>query len=158
MPKGPSKKKKRIGHVYGAAPVMDPAAAWDAVPRGWIHPSGKFVKTKEHWKTICSRLGERKANPAEVGERFAHRAYAEGWISLGHGGVFNAVGHRSTFEKATHPALETLRKLVTQSPHFALRIERQFGKIDPESGRHADFDVKEYDLDLFIKRGRLKKA
>lgn len=153
-----SKKKQRIGHVYqGQRPVVATASEEGEIPRGWIHPNGKFFSTNHHWDTISDHVGEGTSSDPETGERNAHIAYARGWISIGHGGVINAIGHKSTFESTSHPAVVMLRKLVAKIPHFSLRVEKQIGKLDPESGRHEDFDVQEYDLDYFIKRGRLRK-
>lgn len=155
------KKKSRgtrIGHVYHGSRMGKTTENLGDVPRGWIHPDGRFFKTKHHWNAISDQLGdgEQYDDPAE-GERNAHKAYSRGWISIGHGGALNAVGHKSTFDTDTHPAVETLRKLVSKVPHFTFRVEKQLGKLNSDSGRHEDFDVKEYDLDWFIRRGRLRK-
>lgn len=153
-----SKKKQRIGHIHQGARPAPVAADGEDVPRGWIHPGGKFISTNHHWDAISEHLGDSRTSDPEIGERNAHVAYSRGWISIGHGGVINAIGHENTFDTSEHPAVATLRKLVAKVPHFSLRVEKQIGKLDPETGRHEDFDVREYDLDYFIKRGRLRKT
>ncbi len=153
-----SKKKQRIGHGHPDALAARATGFDESVPRGWIHPTGKFFATNHHWEAITRMLHKKASKDPEKGERDAHLAYSLGWISIGHGGATNAIGHKSVFDGADHPAVEALRKLVAKIPHFSLRIEKQIGKRDPESGRHADFDVSEYDLDLFIRRGRLRKT
>jgi len=153
------KKAARIRHVYGRELAASEADGWEAIPRGWIRPDGKFFKTKQHWIKISGYLGHKGATrkDPEQGEKNAHAAYSLGWISIGHGGALNAVGHKSSFDLAKHPGVQTLRKLLSSVPQFSIRIERQMGKIDPETGMHEDFDVREYDLDLFIRHGRLRK-
>lgn len=155
---GRMKGKRRIGHLYVDQPrPAERREEWDSIPRGWISPEGKFFRTRFHWASIASRFKQPRAEDPEVGERSAHQAYAKGWISLGHAGVLNAIGHESVLKSANHPAVATLRRLVSKLPHFSLRVEKQLGGIDAETGRHEDFDVREYDLGFFVRRGKLRK-
>jgi hypothetical protein len=62
------------------------------------------------------------------------------------------------FDQPDHPAMRTLRKVVAGIPHFSLRIEKQLGALDPVTGKHEDFDVREYDLMFFLRRGRLRET
>jgi hypothetical protein len=151
------KKATRIGHVYHGARPVDSLDDMDSIPRGWINPNGKFIRTKHHWSAISAQVGKGMTSDPELGERNAHKAYALGWISLGHGGILNAVGHKNTFDSILHPAVVALRKILSKVPHFSFRIERQIGKVDLDKGRHEDFDVREYDLDPFIRSGKLRK-
>lgn len=131
---------------------------WSSIPRGWISPKGTFFRTREHWKTICRKVGPKDADPTEAGDASSHRAYSKGWISIGHGGALNVIAHKRTLESRAHPGVARLRRLLAHCPHFALRVEKQLGKLDPETGKHQDFEIREYDLDYFIKRGRLRKT
>jgi hypothetical protein len=139
----------------------------DHVPRGWINPLGKFFKTKEHWASINSHfrrpdtrsLGTEEApEEAASAERTAHLAYSHGWISVGHAGKLNAIGHLKTFEKINHPAVTMLRQLLANQPYLTIQVETQIGPFDPSRGLHEDFALKEYDLDILIKRGRLREG
>ncbi len=66
----------------------------------------------------------------------------------------NAIGHEKTFSSTQHPAVTTLRRLWAFSrPFDSCRI--QMGAFNPSLGVHENYDVKEFDLDRFIKRGRL---
>jgi len=153
-------KKRRIRHIYhheGANP------AWDKHPRGWITPDGRFLETKEHWKSITSQFkrpeidspGSLSAEDLAEGERIAQLAYNLGWLSLGHAGELNAIGHEKILKATLSPAKLTLQKLLSDTPDLKIHIELQIGRFDPSSGVHEDFDVREYDLDRFVKRGRL---
>ena len=86
-----SKKKARIGHVYQGARAPVVTGERSDVPRGWIHPSGKFFSTTHHWDAISDHLGDKGPRDPETGERNAHIAYSRGWISIGHGGVLAAL-------------------------------------------------------------------
>lgn len=157
--------KQRIRHLFPhnvAIPQTD-----ESIPRGWITPQGHFLKTKQHWASINShfrrpdtRSVAKEEAPEEVEEaqRNAHLAYSLGWISVGHAGKLNAVGHRRTFEALRHPAVSMLQKLLAEVPHLTIQIELQVGTYLPAKGVHEDFDVREYDLDVLIKRGRLRQA
>lgn len=149
------KKTSRIRHDTTGTLIVRPTE--EAPPRGWIHPNGKFFESVHHWQDISKYLKLSGADDPDQGERNAHVAYARGWISLGHGGAFNAIGHEKIFSSPDAPAIATLRKQVAKVPHFALRVEKQIGEIDLGSGRHEDFDVAEYDLEVFIRRGRLRR-
>ena len=104
--------------------------------------------------------GEKEEAPeeAEAAERNAHLAYGLGWISVGHAGKLNAIGHQNTFDARHHPAVATLRKLLAELPHLSIQIEVQIGNYLPSRGVHEDFELKEYDLDILIKRGRLRQT
>jgi hypothetical protein len=138
------------------------------IPRGWINQTGHFLKTKEHWASInsCFRRPEIRAattseleeEEAKAAERNAHLAYSLGWISVGHAGKLNAVGHERTFQVGRHPAVLTLRKLLEPVPELTIQIEIQLGNFNPSAGLHEDFDVRDYDLDFLIKRGRLRQT
>jgi hypothetical protein len=155
--------KQRIRHLF---PHAGPIAKHDEkVPRGWITPQGHFLKTKEHWASISSHfrrpdtrtLGKEEApEEAEAAERTAHLAYGTGWISVGHAGKLNAIGHQRTFETTNHPAVVTLRELLSELPHLTIQVEVQIGNFVPSKGVHEEFDLKECDLDFLIKRGRLR--
>ena len=154
--------KQRIRHLFphNAAIPND-----DRVPRGWITPHGHFFKTKEHWASITSHFrrpdtrGIPKADAheeAEAAERNAHLAYSLGWISVGHAGKLNAIGHQSTFQFGRHPAVNALRELLIEIPELIIQVELQVGQFNASLGLHEDFNVRDYDLDFLIKRGRLK--
>lgn len=153
--------KARIRHIYHLKRRSE-APDQEIAPRGWIDPDGKFRASKAHWAEIRSFLGKSRrrkkvTDDAEEGERLAQQAYSLGWISLSHGGVLNAVGHKNTFVSKRSAAAATLRKLLTRAPQATIRIETQIGAIDPETGRHEDFEVQEYDLGIFVRRGALRK-
>jgi len=171
------KMKERIRHVYHARRQdkhedQDFGDSWTDMPRGWIDPEGRFRPSNVHWEAIRTFIEQKKnarrrlkkpsddtdEDLSELGERAAQKAYSMGWISLSHGGVLNAVGHKSAFHAKRSPALATLRRLLARVPHSTVRIETQIGKIDPETGRHEDFDVQEYELSLFVRRGTLRKV
>jgi hypothetical protein len=152
--------KRRIRHIYhhdGAEP------GWDKYPRGWITPEGRFLKTKEHWKSITCQFRRPDVssldpmNPDDLleGERISQLAYSLGWISLGHAGELNAIGHERILRSIQNPAKMTLQQLLSNSAELVIHVELQIGRFDPSLGVHEDFDVREYDLDRFIKRGRL---
>jgi hypothetical protein len=154
--------KQRIRHIF---PHNGGILADDRVPRGWITPLGRFIKTKEHWVSInChfrrpdTRALKKEEAPeeAEAAERNAHLAYSQGWISVGHAGKLNAIGHERTFQATGHPAVETLRKLLAEMPDLVIQVEVQLGGFVPHKGVHEDFKIEEYDLDILIKRGRLR--
>ncbi|MGK5082090.1 hypothetical protein WDW37_02205 [Bdellovibrionota bacterium FG-1] len=154
--------KQRIRHLF---PHNAGIPNDDQVPRGWITPQGHFHKTKEHWTSINAQfrrpdtraVGKDEApEEAELAEKNAHLAYSLGWISVGHAGKLNAIGHQKTFEASYHPAVTTLRTLLAALPHLSIQIEIQIGNYVPSRGTHEDFHVKEYDLDILIKRGRLR--
>ena len=155
-----SKNKRRIRHIYHHDGLE---ADGNKSPRGWITPEGRFLETKEHWRSITCQFRRpeiRSLNPAppeEVadGERIAQLAYSHGWISLGHAGELNAIGHERTFSSVQNPAVLSLRKLLSNAPELVIHVELQVGPFNPSLGIHEDFDVREYDLDRFIKRGRL---
>jgi hypothetical protein len=156
--------KQRIRHLF---PHNAGIPNDDHVPRGWITPQGHFFKTKEHWASINShfrrpevRAAGREEAPeeAEQAERNAHLAYSNGWISVGHAGKLNAIGHQRTFEARNHPAVETLRKLLSDQPHLTIQVEVQIGNYVPSRGVHEDYDLRDFDLDVLIKRGRLRRA
>ena len=150
------KKASRIGHLYQGSRLAQLTETWSSIPRGWIAPDGRFFQTKHHWDSISEHLGLEGENDPEQGERNAHIAYSLGWLSLGHGGALNAVGHKSTFDHRDHLAVITMRKLLSKAPHFTFRVELQLGKLTKRAAKHPDFEVKEIDLDYFISRGRLK--
>jgi hypothetical protein len=153
--------KRRIRHIYhhdGAEP------GWDKYPRGWITPEGRFLKTKEHWKSITCQFRRTDVNSAgpvssdediEDGERISQLAYSLGWVSLGHAGKLNAIGHDRILRSFQNPAKMTLQQLLSDTAELAIHVELQIGRFDPSLGVHEDFVVKEFDLDRFIKRGRL---
>jgi hypothetical protein len=156
--------KQRIRHLF---PHNGGVVTDDLVPRGWIAPNGHFIKTKEHWVSINSHFRrpetralakEEAPEEAEAAERNAHLAYSLGWISVGHAGKLNAIGHERTFKGSSHPAVQTLRKLLAEMPSHSIQIETQLGAFSPSRGVHEDFDLKEYDLDILIKRGRLRPS
>lgn len=156
--------KQRIRHIF---PHNGGVQADDQVPRGWITPEGHFLKTKEHWASINSyfrrpeiRSLEKGEAPeeAEAAEKNAHLAYSLGWISVGHAGKLNAIAHERTFLATNHPAVATLQRLLAQMPHFTIQVEIQIGNFIPSRGVHEDFELKEFDLDVLIKRGRLRQA
>jgi hypothetical protein len=152
-----SREDERIRHARNHGESAHDPYGWDLIPRGWIHPDGKFFKTKDHWKTIGPRIGVEETENPETGEKHAHRAYSLGWISIGHGGALNAIAHERVFRSTQHTALTALRKLLSGLPHEVLRIEKQIGDLEPESGKHEDFDVMECDLRVFVKHGKLRK-
>jgi hypothetical protein len=57
-----------------------------------------------------------------------------------------------------HPAVEALRKLLADQPHLSIQVEVQIGNYVPSRGVHEDFELKEYNLDVLIKRGRLRQT
>jgi hypothetical protein len=137
------------------------------VPRGWITPQGSFLKTKEHWVSILShfrrpesRSLEKQEAPeeADAAERNAQLAYSLGWISVGHAGKLNAIGHQKTFQAVRHPAVETLRRLLAEMPFRTIQIELQLGVYVHSSGVHEDFELKEFDLEFLLRRGRLRQV
>jgi hypothetical protein len=151
--------KRRIRHIYhheGADPK------WDKHPRGWITPDGRFLETKEHWKSITCQFkrpeidssAPASAEDTAEGERIAQLAYNLGWVSLGHAGELNAIGHEKILKSVRSPAKQTLRELLANTPELKIHVEMQIGLFDPSLGVHEDFDVREYDLDRFVKRGR----
>jgi hypothetical protein len=152
--------KRRIRHIYHH---NGPEPDWNKNPRGWITPDGRFHETKEHWRSItCQfrRLESRGQKPTEQeqiaeGERISQLAYSLGWVSLGHAGELNAIGHEKTFNSLQHPAVATLRKLWSEIPELTIHVELQKGSFNPSVGAHEDYEVKIYDLDRFLKRGRL---
>ena len=95
---------------------------------------------------------------AEAAEKNAHLAYNQGWISVGHAGQLNAIGHQRTFEKIGHPAVITLRQILATMPELTIQIETQMGNYSPSRGVHETFELREYDLDFLIKRGRLRQS
>ncbi len=156
--------KRRIRHLF---PHTGSIRADEHVPRGWITPDGGFLKTKEHWASINSHFRRPDARSigagdspeeAEAAERNAHLAYSLGWISVGHSGKLNAIGHERTFQALRHPAVETLRKLLADAPELTIQIEVQLGEFIPSRGVHEDFTLKDYDVNVLIKRGRLRLA
>ncbi|MFL5812276.1 MAG: hypothetical protein ACJ763_01760 [Bdellovibrionia bacterium] len=155
-------KKQRIRHLF---PHHGAIQAETNVPRGWISPQGRFLETKQHWASINAHFRrpdarsfskEEEPEEAEQAEKNAHLAYQLGWISVGHSGRMNAVAHQRTFATSTHPAVGTLRELLAEVPHLTIQIELQIGEFIPSRGVHEDFDLRDYDLDYLIKRGRLK--
>ncbi len=156
--------KQRIRHLHPHNGVLETD---ERIPRGWITPQGQFLKTKEHWASINSHFRspdtrskskEDAADEAAEAERIAHLAYSLGWISVGHAGKLNAIGHQRIFGVGNHPAVTTLRKLLAQAPELSILIETQLGDYLPSRGMHEDFELREYDLDILIKRGRLRHA
>lgn len=157
--------KQRIRHLFphnGGITSTD-----DRVPRGWITPAGHFLRTKQHWASIYSHFRrpetrsfskDEAPEDAEAAEKTAHLAYSQGWISVGHAGKLNAIGHRRTFEAHNHPAVVTLRKLLAEMPELTIQVETQVGAFIPSRGVHEDFELREYDLDILIKRGRLRQT
>ena len=152
--------KRRIRHIYHHD---GPEPDWNKNPRGWITPDGRFLETKEHWRSIVCQFRRpeiRSVNPVSPeetaeGERIAQLAYHLGWLSLGHAGELNAIGHERTFRSSLTPAALALRKLLSNSPELSIHVELQIGNFNPSLGVHENFDVRTYDLDRFIKRGRL---
>ena len=152
--------KRRIRHIYHH---NGPEPGWNKNPRGWINPDGRFHETKEHWRSITCQfkrpeVGASKQDVQEQiveGERISQLAYSLGWISLGHAGELNAIGHEKTFNSLLHPAVATLRKLWAETAELSIHVELQKGVFNPSLGVHEDYDVKIYDLDRFLKRGRL---
>jgi hypothetical protein len=154
-----SPAKRRIRHIYHH---NGPESGWNKNPRGWINPEGRFHETKEHWRSITYQFKRpeirsitQSQEEIEEGERVAQLAYSLGWISLGHAGELNAIGHVRTFELTNHPAALTLRKLLSTIVEPSLHVELQVGRFNPSLGVHEDYLVKECDLERFIKRGRL---
>jgi hypothetical protein len=155
--------KQRIRHLFPHHGVIDPMDI--NVPRGWITPQGSFLETKQHWASINAHFRrpdtrsftkEEEPEEAELAEKNAHLAYQLGWISVGHSGRMNAIGHQRTFAISSHPGVLTLRKILAEVPHLSIQIELQIGEFVPSRGVHEDFELRDYDLDYFIKRGRLK--
>src|SRR4051794_3213590 len=155
--------KQRIRHLF---PHDGAIAGDELIPRGWINPLGHFFKTKEHWASISAHfrrpdtrsLGKADATKeAEAAEKKAHLAYSLGWISVGHAGKLNAIGHQSTFETRNHPAVTTLARLLAEVGELTIQIELQVGSYVPSRGVHEDFQLKECDLDFLVKRGRLRQ-
>jgi hypothetical protein len=152
--------KRRIRHIYHH---NGPAPDWGKNPRGWITPDGRFLETKEHWRSITYQFRRPEirsddavsAEESAEGERVAQLAYNLGWISLGHAGELNAIGHERTFRSTQNPAALALRQLLSNSPDLSIHIELQIGLFNPSLRVHEDFDVRTYDLDRFIKRGKL---
>lgn len=154
--------KKRIRHIF---PHNGGLLTDERVPRGWINPQGHFFKTKEHWVSINSHfrrpetrtIGKEEApEEAEAAEKNAHLAYSVGWISVGHAGKLNAIGHERTFETRNHPAVTTLRQLLERLPDLTIQVEIQIGSFIASRGVHEDFALKTCDLEVLIKRGRLR--
>lgn len=151
---------RRIRHIYHH---NGPEPDWGQNPRGWITPEGRFLETKEHWRSITYQFRRPEVRslaqptPEEIaeGERIAQLAYHLGWISTGHAGELNAIGHERVFRTIQNPAVGALRKLLSDSGELVIHVELQLGIYNPSLGVHEDFDVREYDLDRFIKRGRL---
>jgi hypothetical protein len=156
--------KERIRHLYphdGALQIQD------LIPRGWITSEGQFFKTKDHWASINShfrrpdarsRTRDKVAEEAAASDRTAQLAYSLGWISLGHAGKLNAIAHERTFEKIIHPATLTLRELLKEMPYHSIEIETQIGDYNPSKGVHEDYELREYDLTVLIRRGRLVRV
>jgi hypothetical protein len=156
----------RTGNLTGMIVSEAQNAEEELIPRGWINPQGHFLKTKQHWSSINShfrrpdsrsKAKEEAPEEAEAAEKNAHLAYSLGWISVGHAGKLNAIGHLKTFEADHHPAVETLRQLLEHLPFFTIQVEVQKGNFLPARGVHEDFEVREFDLDILIKRGRLRQ-
>lgn len=156
--------KLRIRQLYPHHSAVQPE---ENVPRGWINPQGRFFATKEHWVSINSHfrrpdtraVGKEEApEEAEAAERNAQLAYSLGWISVGHAGKLNAVGHQRTFQMIRHPAVMTLRQLLVELPNLTIQVETQFGDYLPSRGTHEDFQLGDYDLDFLIKRGKLRRV
>lgn len=156
--------KQRIRHLF---PHNGGILEDEQVPRGWITPQGHFLKTKEHWASISAhfrrpetRAAGKQEEPeeAEAAEKNAHLAYSLGWISVGHAGKLNAIGHQKTFEARRHPAVATLSKLLAALPHLSIQVEIQIGNYVPSRGVHEDFQLKDFDLDVLVKRGRLRQT
>lgn len=154
--------KLRIRQIFPHNGSIQPD---ERVPRGWITPQGGFFPTKEHWTSINShfRRPDLRSTDSQItdeeaaeAERTAHLAYSLGWISVGHAGKLNAIGHRRTFWSSSHPAVLTLRKLLAETVADSIQIEVQLGDYLPSRGVHEDFEIREYDLDALIKRGWLK--
>jgi len=152
--------KRRIRHIYHHD---GPEPDWNKRPRGWITPEGRFLETKEHWRSITYQFRRPEirsvepVSPEETaeGERVAQLAYSLGWISLGHAGEVNAIGHERILRSSRNPAALGLRKLLSEAPELSIHIELQMGLFNPSLGVHENFDVRTYDLDRFIKRGTL---
>jgi len=154
-----SSSKRRIRHIYHH---NGPEADWKKHPRGWITPEGRFFETKDHWNSITYQFRRPEVRSLtqtqeeiEEAERIAQLAYSLGWISLGHAGELNAIGHEKIFQSSQHPAVVCLQKLLSTSGALSIHVELQIGKFNPSLGFHEDFCVKQCDLDRFIKRGRL---
>lgn len=156
--------KQRIRHLF---PHEGAIQTDERIPRGWINPQGRFIQTKEHWASIYahfrklevrSKSKEEADTEAAESERTAHLAYSLGWISVGHAGKVNAIGHQRAFRQSTNPALLTLRKLLKDVPAFSIQIELQLGDYIPSKGAHEDFDLKECDLDALIRWGKLRQS
>jgi hypothetical protein len=156
--------KQRIRHLF---PHNGGILEDEQIPRGWITPQGHFHKTKEHWASISAhfrrpetRAAGKQEEPeeAEAAEKNAHLAYSLGWISVGHAGKLNAIGHQKTFEARNHPAVAALSKLLAALPHLSIQVEVQIGNYVPSKGVHEDYQLKDYDLDVLVKRGRLRQT
>lgn len=156
--------KQRIRHLF---PHNGGILTDERVPRGWINPQGHFLKTKEHWVSINSHFRRPEARSittievpedAEEAEKAAHLAYSLGWISVGHAGKLNAIGHQRTFEARNHPAVTALRTVLANVPALSIQIEIQIGNYIPSQGVHEDYDLREFDLDILLKHGRLRQS
>src|SRR6185437_7946261 len=132
--------KRRIRHIYHHD---GPEPDWNKNPRGLITPEGRFLETKEHWRSISyqfrrpenrSATQQPSAEELAEGERIAQLAYSLGWISLGHAGEVNAIGHERTFHSIQHPAIETLRKLWIDNAELSIHVELQLGNFNPSLG------------------------
>jgi len=156
--------KQRIRHLF---PHNGGLITDERIPRGWINPTGHFMKTKQHWASINSHFRrpefrsihkEEAPEEADIAEKAAHLAYSQGWISIGHAGKLNAIGHKTTFEVINHPAVLTLRGLLAELPDLTIQIETQIGDYIPSKGLHEGFELRDYDLEILIKRGRLRQV
>lgn len=81
---------------------------------GWISPKGEYHKMAPddgHMEFI-NRKGLDSLE-----------AMNKGWISVGHGGGHNAGVHRDMINRKSHPAMRTLRELLTQSTENDFHID-----------------------------------
>ena len=94
---------------------------------GWIAPDGEFHEMdpeQNHTSFIMEHLGMDDDNIDEFENRTSSDiARSNGWISVGHAGDPNAMGHRKYLDDPNHPATRTLARMVANL-HPDLKKER----------------------------------